>query len=64
MTTEPLFDRSDIELITHSAKINRVKFLFRETGGVRRVARWGALGTVITACLALLAGHGIFSKLS
>jgi hypothetical protein len=54
MKTEPLFDRSEIEQIIHSAKCNRVEYFRRETANVGAVARWGRLGAVAGACVTCL----------
>jgi hypothetical protein len=59
MKSEPLFDRTEIERIIHSAKCNRVGYLRREIASVGPVARWARLGGVAAVCITCLVmlGH-------
>jgi hypothetical protein len=59
MKTEPLFDRTEIDRIIHSAKSNRVKFLLRRERSADTIARarWGWLGATAAACLAFFASR-------
>jgi hypothetical protein len=58
MKTEPLFDRTEIDRIIHSAKSNRVRFLLRRersTGGLA-----SRLGAIAAACLTLIVSRWHF----
>lgn len=60
MKTEPLFDRSEIDQIIHSAKSNRVKFLLRRERSASSFARLGWVGAATAACLSFFASRWHF----
>jgi hypothetical protein len=60
MKTEPLFDRTEIDRIIHSAKSNRVKFLLRRERRPGSFAKWGWLGAATAACLTFFASRWHF----
>jgi hypothetical protein len=55
--TKPLFDYDHIEKVMKNAKRDRVLYLRDQAGKAGSALRWGGLGALAAACLALVAGH-------
>jgi hypothetical protein len=60
MKTEPLFDRTEINRIIHSAQSNRVRFLLRRERSAGGSPSLGWLGAIAAACLTFFASRWHF----
>ena len=60
MKTDPLFDRTEIDRIIHSAQSNRVRFLLRRERSAGGLASGGWLGAIAAACLTFFASRWQF----